>query len=497
MNSNYFSIVFLFIISVVLMGCGDDSDSKTPAAVAPKVVSTTPAAGATDVTAGAVNVTVTYDQTITFRSSKDNILISGGTISSVRAQGKDLFIVANCPEGKMTVSITIPEGWVMSTQGVSAPAFTLTFTTVMASWADPDDQSNFETAAQAVLHMTPGWNLGNTLDSHGAWIGDHKATSAYETAWGQPVTDAHLMKAVREKGFKGMRIPVTWYQHMDAEGRVDKDWMDRVQQVVDYVMDAGLYCLLNVHHDTGAASDEHTPWVRASQSSYSQNRERFEFLWRQIAERFADYDEHLLFEGYNEMLDDASQWNAPKSAADLQYVNSYAQSFVNAVRATGGKNLKRNLIVNTYAAAQGSDVLKPLVVPTDPSGSQSHLAVQVHSYNPWNWVGTYNKKWTAECRRDLEQMFARLNTYVISKGYPVIIGEYATNGEGEMTINASSTVEEKAEAGRHAADMNRLCRRYAAASFYWMSLIDGRDRTEATFKWSMEQVADSIINVYK
>ena len=205
----------------------------------------------------------------------------------------------------------------------------------------------------------------------------------------------------------------------------------------------------------------------------------------------------LLFEGYNEMLDDNNQWNEPKSLSDLQYINRYAQSFVNSVRATGGKNLSRNLVVNTYAAAHGRSVLTWLVVTTDPRGDQRHLAVQVHSYNPWNWVITYHKKWTDACRRDLEAMFANLNTYVISKGYPVIIGEYATNGEGEMTINASSTVEEKAEAGHHAADMNRLCRKYGAASFYWMSLIDGKDRSEATFKWTMEQVADSIINVYK
>ncbi len=494
MRTILFSI-FAFVAGLGCCSCGDDNEPDADLQSAPKVVSSTPADGTVDIAAGEVNITVTYDQEITFlKSPIEQIQISGGSISGVRALNNDVLITANCPEGKKKVSITIPTDLVKNKKGVGAAAFTLTFTTKVLAWADPDAADVFETAATAVLDMTPGWNLGNTLDCNGAWIGDHQSPSNYETAWGQPVTDAHLMVAMKEKGFKGIRVPVTWYHHMDADGNVDKDWMDRVQQVVNYVLSAGLYCILNVHHDTGAHD---ASWLRADKDVYNQSRERFEYLWKQIAERFANYSNLLLFEGYNEMLDNNNQWNEPKSISDLQYINSYAQSFVNAVRATGGKNLSRNLVVNTYAAAHGKSVLTGLTVPTDPRGDQRHLAVQVHSYNPWNWVNTYNKKWTDACRRDLEAMFANLNTYVISKGYPVIIGEYATNGEGEMTINASSTVEEKAEAGRHAADMNRLCRKYGAASFYWMSLIDGKDRSEATFKWTMEQVADSIINVYK
>jgi len=489
--------LFAFIVELGCCSCGDDNESDVTKVPAPQVVSTTPAEGTTDVAAGIVSVTVSYDQNIVFLTANTGLLqIGGGNITSALAQGKNLNITANCPDEGTRVSITIPKGAVKNTQGTEAEAFTLTFTTKTTPQPDPDVPDGFETAAQAVLNMTPGWNLGNTLESHGQWIVDYSArtTADFETAWGQPVTDAHLMAAVKEKGFRGMRIPVTWYQHMDESGKVDAAWMNRVQEVVDYAINAGLYCILNVHHDTGAHDDA---WVRASSSSYSQSHERFEYLWQQIAERFADYDEHLLFEGYNEMLDNNFQWNEPRLLSDLQCVNSFAQSFVNAVRATGGKNLHRNLVVSTYAGAHGNNVLAGLTVPSDPCGNQNHLAVEVHSYDPWDWVNRYNMTWTAECRREIENMFADLNNHFIANGYPVIVGEYGSNGADEKTINKDSTPAQKAEAGRQAADMNRLCLRYGAASFYWMLLIDGQDRSEATFKWSMEQVADSIVKVYR
>ncbi len=489
------NILCSLFLSTVLLSCGDDNESDVTTLPAPQVVGSTPASNATDIATGSVSITITYDQDITFQTSNaKRIETSGATVTEAHAQGRNLSITADCPDEGTQVTITIPANLVKNTQGTGAAAFTLVFTTKSTPKPDPHAPDGHESAAQAVLNMTPGWNLGNTLDSYAAWLGNNQSPEKYETAWGQPVTDAHLFAAVSDKGFRGMRIPVTWYQHIDEAGRVDEAWMNRVQEIVDYVLRAGLYCILNVHHDTGAHD---ASWLRADANVYNQNHERFENLWRQIAERFADYDERLLFEGYNEMLDNNNQWNQPKSLADLQYVNSFAQSFVNAVRATGGKNLYRNLVVNTYAGAHGKDVLAGFVVPTDPCGNQNHLAVEVHSYDPWNWVNVYTMTWTAECHRELESMFADLSTYIIAKGYPVIIGEYATNGEGEKTINKDSTPEQKAEAGRHAADMNRLCLRYSAASFYWMLLIDGPDRSERTFKWSMEQVADSIVSVYR
>ncbi len=236
----------------------------------------------------------------------------------------------------------------------------------------------FETAQEAVTNMRVGWNLGNTLDSNSGdtlrmWIeaDKNRTVTSYETAWGQKVTQAKLFKMLKEAGFNAIRIPVTWYPHMEATfasvrgyddhgtwsytpwlpsqdpigTKIQPAWMKRVHQVVDYVIGQGMYCILNVHHDTGAAN---TAWLLADPDVYAAQHERFEAIWTQIAEEFRDYDEHLLFEGYNEMLDADHSWcyaqfgaqtyNATKAKAAYTAINNYAQSFVNAVRATGGNN---------------------------------------------------------------------------------------------------------------------------------------------------------------
>ena len=172
----------------------------------------------------------------------------------------------------------------------------------------------------------------------------------------------------KDAGFNAIRVPVTWYPHMGVKvndlnwdlsawnpTQVDAAWMARVKEIVDYVVNNGMYCIINVHHDTGAAT---TAWLRASTDNYNKYKDTFEDLWKQIATEFKDYDEHLLFEGYNEMLDKYDSWCFASFAAPGQYdatsaadsykaINQYAQSFVNAVRATGGKNAYRNLIASS------------------------------------------------------------------------------------------------------------------------------------------------------
>ena len=283
---------------------------------------------------------------------------------------------------------------------------------LMMSTAQAQD---FETATEAVKNMAVGWNLGNTLDSNSGdannmWI--EKWTSRtpnhYEKAWGQPVTKPELLKMMKEAGFNAIRVPITWYPHMEATfsnfpwdpvsdpigTQIQAAWMQRVHEVVDYVISQGMYCIINVHHDTGASN---THWIVADEEVYAAQKERFEAVWTQIANEFKDYDEHLLFEGYNEMLDADNSWsyassknsgeyNAAAATSAYNAVNSYAQSFVNAVRATGGNNAVRNLIVNTYGACSGmgtwnahlQDPLKQMQLPTD--NVADHLIFEVHAY---------------------------------------------------------------------------------------------------------------------
>lgn len=375
----------------------------------------------------------------------------------------------------------------------------------------------FEKAADAVRNMKVGWNLGNTLDCHSAsttnmWI--EKWTeckpSDYETAWGQPAVTPELIKMFKDAGFNSIRVPVTWYPHMglvtdglnwDKENNpiadtADTVWLKRVHEVVDYVVSQGMYCILNVHHDTGESD---VAWVVADRNVYDANKDKFMSLWTQIANEFKDYDEHLLFEGYNEMLDRLGSWVYASSKATSGYnssiassayaaVNGFAQSFVDAVRSTGGNNISRNLIVSDYCASNcmgtghAKDPFKKMKMPTDTL--DGHLILEVHSY-------ILEMSNLANSKNDADGLFNDLYSYFISKGVPVIVGEWGT-------LNTSGN--DFTDSGRY-ADFKSFCRYFVEqakkkdiATLYWMGLSEGADRSVP--KWTLEDLKDMIIKGY-
>lgn len=388
-------------------------------------------------------------------------------------------------------------------------------------------ETHFETAKEAVANMRVGWNLGNTLDSNSGdtlymWIEANKSRTptTYETAWGQKVTRAPLFKMFKEAGFNAIRVPVTWYPHMEAtfnsvRGYMDENnqwaltpwlpsqdgigtkinaaWMKRVHQVVDYVINQGMYCVLNIHHDTGSSN---TAWLVADEEVYALEKERFEAIWTQIAEEFKDYDEHLLFEGYNEMLDKYRSWcfasfdgpgnyNAADAKSAYNAINSYAQSFVDAVRATGGNNAERNLIVSTYGACNGSgswsthlkDPLKEMKLPKDDV--PNHIIFEVHSYPDISNLSSV--------KSEINSNISSLKTYLISKGAPVIIGEW-----GSLDGSDYDTKREN-----YLAFAKYFMQRTKAAgigTFFWMGLSDGASRTKPEF--NQPDLVDAIIKGY-
>ncbi|MBQ5456212.1 MAG: glycoside hydrolase family 5 protein [Prevotella sp.] len=352
--------------------------------------------------------------------------------------------------------------------------------TPIIAFAD-DEISAFESANDAVKHMKVGWNLGNTLDAHnGQRVTDPKVS---EIMWGQPVTTPELMQMMKEVGFGAIRVPVTWYPHMDGNNKVDAAWMKRVHEIVDYVISTGMYCILNVHHDTGADSDNTKSWLKADETVYNQQKARYEYLWQQIAEEFKDYGERLLFESYNEMLDTYNSWCFASFAAPGQYnasvatsaynaINSYAQSFVNTVRATGGNNAKRNLIVNTYGACNGAgtwnshlqDPLKQMKLPTDIT--EGHIIFQVHAYP--------NVVDLSSAMKEVDQIFRDLNTYLVQKGAPVVIGEWGTSSGNDY-------IERRSNVLSFAKYFVEQAKAYNYAPFFWMGLSDGTARSFPAF----------------
>ena len=369
--------------------------------------------------------------------------------------------------------------------------------------------TDFETATEAVKNMGVGWNLGNTLEANSQTVTDVTQAGYWgqqdlnsETCWGQYVTKPELLKMMKDAGFGAIRVPVTWYNHLDQDGKVNAAWMARVREVVDYVISQGMYCIINVHHDTGADSESFKSWIKADEANYATNKTRFENLWKQIAEEFKDYDQKLLFEGYNEMLDKISSWCFASFASSGKYdaaiarsaynaINSYAQSFVSTVRATGGNNARRNLIVSTYAACCGSGTwnahLKdPLSNMKMPDGESNHLIFEVHDYpNIENGL--------AAAKAEVDDMISALNTHLIAKGAPVIIGEWGTSnvdkGDGKTDYDVRRSVMfDFVDYFVKQAKANNI------ATFYWMGLTDGAARLFPAFHQA--DLALKIVQAY-
>ena len=341
------------------------------------------------------------------------------------------------------------------------------------------EAASFETAKDAVKNMGVGWNLGNTLDANDAtktW----KTTAEHETCWGQPVTKPELLKMMKEAGFGAIRVPITWYQEMDADGKVNDAWMKRVKEVVDYVIDNGMYCIINVHHDTGADSGNYKSWLKASTSSYNTNKAKYEGLWKQIAEQFKDYDQKLLFESYNEMLDEKNTWNEPVDKTDgYKAINSYAKSFVTTVRATGGNNKDRNLVINTYSASSTPDAMQNLDLPEE----SNHIIFQVHSYP--NWQNKSNAK------KEIDNLISNIKSKLLDRA-PVIVGEYATFTTWPSEIDYYAKDKEVA---LYAMDyLIQKTKENGIGTFYWMGMSDGSYRDMPAFHQA--DLAQTLIKAY-
>ena len=327
-----------------------------------------------------------------------------------------------------------------------------------ATYVDPLGWISAEEAGNA---MKIGLNLYNTMEAYGTWFdwtGDPIET--FQTCWGNPLVTADWFNAVKANGFNAVRIPVTWFPHTDDNFQVTEKWMNRVEEVVKYGLDAGLYVILNVHHDTGGE------WLAADLSNIDEISAKYVNLWTQIATRFEKYDDHLMFESYNEILDENKQWVNAKGDAFIA-VNQLAQTFVNTIRSLGENNQHRNLIVNTYAANGSHEMLDPFVIPTDVI--PEHLMVQVHNYDPAAFCkmtqelkdGEELPVWTEAYQNELAAELDILIDYYNTNHVPIVIGEFAANDK---------IAEE--ERAKYAEFMVTYCRQHANISlFYWNEVI--------------------------
>jgi aryl-phospho-beta-D-glucosidase BglC (GH1 family) len=282
--------------------------------------------------------------------------------------------------------------------------------------------------------MTVGWNLGNTLDCSGTGYSSTANPSKFATAWGNPVPTAELFQTVKDAGFNTVRIPTTWYEHIEWDESsqmyvINDSWMDFVKQTVDYAYDEGMFVILNVHHED---------WVNVSEftdATYEEAAKKMEDIWTQIADEFADYDQHLIFEGMNEPrqtgLGSTVEWGSGDTNSRA-YINKLNAVFVNTIRSQGSSaNAERLLMLPGYCASAESASY------VDIPANSGNVAISVHAYSPYyftmatdsmaNHTFPGSSGWGENYEQSLDSLFNSLKQISQSKNVPIVIGEFGAS----------------------------------------------------------------------
>jgi len=324
-------------------------------------------------------------------------------------------------------------------------------------------------AHDLVARMGVGWNLGNTFDAYsssssagGRLTGD---ITAIETAWvgqGNETTQS-LIQTIKSFGFDTIRIPVTWHKVADPDDnwKIREDWLERLKTVVDWIMEEDMFVIINSHHDDNyyllaegdATLDEH------------EGRQFVLNIWSQVVSVFNDdYDEKLIFEALNEPRTRgvSHEWWGEVPQSELDNLNILCQVFVDTVRASGGNNQHRVLMIPTYAASIRPHSLNGFVIPGDPLNSVNKIIMSVHTYAPFEWA--HNGKDTYKGASSMQWDFSSIEQAAQRLDIPVILGEWASiataTGSADQELRDSQRVE-------HAEDFVREASRRGFVCIWW------------------------------
>ena len=350
--------------------------------------------------------------------------------------------------------------------------------TVMMSGCDSSNNGMRDISTMDVVReMGYGINLGNTLESCGDWI-NGSSPSSYEKAWGSPIITAEDIQGYADAGFGVLRIPVAWSNMMADDGTytINPDYADRVQEVVDMALGTGMYVIVNIHYDNG--------WISKFPENVDENMKRYTTMWKQIAELFRDRGDKLVIESQNEALGWESLWNrysgtnGAEKQSSYDLVNRVNQAFVDTVRATGGNNAKRHLLISGYNTDIDLTCDELFKMPSDPAG---RLAVSVHYYNPStltilekdaDW-GKAKTDWGSKSDiAELNRCMDLLKATFIDNGIPVIVGEYGCFGKNKTRETKES----------YMLDVSSAMYEKGACPILWDTSGDEYDRNNARFR---------------
>lgn len=443
----------LLIAACLLIGACQ-KPAQLEEAAAPLVISSNPEQASEGFGTGSQNIVINYDQNVKCPTDKrgEVSIDNGAAVKDVKAYQNAVTVSVDGLQENTEYTLTVGEGVVLGfkeNQKASA-AFTLKFKTQGSGKVDPDPDPEPDPEPDpdpvdpcSVLDMFKiGWNLGNQLDAFINWECAEKFTPS-ETVWGnEPCTQA-TMDAVKAAGFTSVRIPVTWLNTIGEapDYTIDEAWINRVAEVVGYAHKAGLVAIINTHHDEdhylGNESRGHT-WLNILDASKNptlnnQIKDKIKGVWTNIANKFKDEGEWLVFESFNEINDGGWGWSTefranPRKQCDI--LNEWNQVFVDAVRATGGNNATRWIAVPTYCA--NPDFTQYMTMPTDPAGK---TILAVHFYNPseytlncdykhWGHTGKAGLKPSWGDETHVKDTFYKLQKNYINKGIPVYLGEF-------------------------------------------------------------------------
>lgn len=358
---------------------------------------------------------------------------------------------------------------------------------------------------QIVEEMGAGWNLGNQLEAV-------NNGTPNETNWGNPVISENLIKAVKDAGFRSIRVPVSYFSKIgnDSNYTIDASWLNRIQQVVDMCIKYDLYVIINMHGDGYNSIDG--GWLLCNAADQSTIRKKYAACWKQIANKFKNYDQHLIFESMNEEFD--GTYGTPNTTY-YSNINKLNQIFVDTVRQTGGNNAKRWLMLPGWNTNIDYTVGNyGFVIPTDTyrsseiASSEKRIMISVHYYDPWSFCGeessaitqwgskaTNSSKVANYCDESyLQNQLQRLQSKFVSQGYPVVIGEYgAIDKSSHDSQNDTCRVDFTTKVCSYA-------KQYGCVPIWWDNGVVGTYGfglfNRNTCQVAEQQIIDAIMQVY-
>lgn len=317
---------------------------------------------------------------------------------------------------------------------------------------------------------------------------EYGKTEYFETLRNNPLTTYDMITEVKRAGFNAVRIPVTFFNHIPSSSDViDADWLDRIQEVVNFVIHQDMYCILCLYHDGST-----TGWLRVASDT---DVDKYESIWTQLSERFKDYDDRLIFQGYNELTDKDNTWDYP-GKVDTKWINSLAQTFVDTVRATGGNNAGRCLMVTPYAGSHEQEIIDDFKLPEDSADDRLIVAVNAKFPALFSYAietgeeeesdgqavsSSDNSKWGSDAdKAEMNELFKKLYDRFGSQGIPVIITEFCTADKDNTESRAA-----------HAAYYTETAASYGIPCFWW---DDGSLLLRKSLVWSYDEIVNAMVD---